>query len=81
MTLAIDFGTSNTVVARWNSVTQQPETLSLPNLSGRQGLNPPLIPSLVYVENAQAPIILAGQTVRDRGLDVRHFTKIDPAIA
>lgn len=75
MTLAIDFGTSNTVVARWNSVTQQPETLSLPNLSGRQGLNPPLIPSLVYVENAQAPIILAGQTVRDRGLDVRQDSR------
>ena len=26
MTLAIDFGTSNTVVARWNRVTQQAET-------------------------------------------------------
>jgi hypothetical protein len=28
MTLAIDFGTSNTVVARWNAATQQPETIA-----------------------------------------------------
>jgi len=32
MTIAIDFGTSNTVVARWNQVLQQPETLKLPGL-------------------------------------------------
>jgi molecular chaperone DnaK (HSP70) len=32
MTIAIDFGTSNTVVARWNQVIQQSETLKLAGL-------------------------------------------------
>ncbi|HEY9735104.1 MAG TPA: Hsp70 family protein [Trichocoleus sp.] len=70
MTLAIDFGTSNTVVARWNAATQTAETLALPPLSYSLGDNPPLIPSLVYVEQPTAEAIVAGQSVRDRGLDV-----------
>jgi molecular chaperone DnaK (HSP70) len=70
MVYAVDFGTSNTVVVRWNLATQQPETVSLPGLSQRLGQNPPLIPSLVYVENAAEGKVLAGQTVRDRGFDL-----------
>ena len=70
MAIAIDFGTSNTVVARWNPVNQQAETLSLGGLSIQQNLNPPLIPSLVYVENAIDNKVLVGQQVRDRGLDL-----------
>lgn len=70
MTIAIDFGTSNTVVARWNPATQQPETLNLPHLSLRQGNNPPLIPSLVYVEDASQEKVIVGQAVRDRALDL-----------
>ncbi|BAZ47459.1 heat shock protein Hsp70 [Nostoc sp. NIES-4103] len=71
MAIAIDFGTSNTVIARWNPVTQQPETLSIPGLSIQQSLNPPLIPSLVYIEEATQAKILVGQQVRDRGLDLK----------
>ncbi|MGB3494850.1 MAG: Hsp70 family protein [Elainellaceae cyanobacterium] len=67
---AIDFGTSNTVITRWNQLTQSAETVSLADLSVRLGDNPPLIPSLVYVEDASQAKILAGQTVRDRGLDL-----------
>jgi molecular chaperone DnaK (HSP70) len=70
MTIAIDFGTSNTVIARWNRAAQQPETLSLPGLTYRTGQNPPLIPSLVYVEDAGLGQVVAGQQVRDRGLDL-----------
>ncbi len=70
MTIAIDFGTSNTVIARWNPITQQPETLALPGLSTQIGQNPPLIPSLVYVEDAAQQKVLLGQQVRDRGLDL-----------
>lgn len=70
MVYAIDFGTSNTVIARWNPVTQQPETVALPNLSIRLGDNPPLIPSLLYVEDAVQGNVVAGQRVRDRGLDL-----------
>ena len=67
---AIDFGTSNTVVTRWNSATEQPETLNLSGVSQQLGDNPPLIPSLVYVEDAAQGKIIFGQAVRDRGLDL-----------
>jgi molecular chaperone DnaK (HSP70) len=70
MGIAIDFGTSNTVVTRWNRVTQQPETLSLPGFSFRSSQNPPLIPSLLYVEDATAKKVVVGQQVRDRALDL-----------
>ncbi|MCG9887083.1 MAG: Hsp70 family protein [Cyanobacteria bacterium] len=69
MTLAIDFGTSNTVVARWNPVEQRPETLELKGLALRQGESPALVPSLVYVEDGAIAQVVAGQMVRDRGLD------------
>ncbi|MDX2244173.1 MAG: Hsp70 family protein [Leptolyngbyaceae cyanobacterium bins.302] len=70
MGIAIDFGTSNTVIARWNRVTQQPETLSLPGITWKTGQNPPLIPSLLYVEDASQGKVIVGQTVRDRALDL-----------
>jgi len=70
MVYAIDFGTSNTVAVRWNPVTQQPETLSLLGLSLQLANNPALIPSLLYIENASSQEIVAGQAVRDRGLDL-----------
>jgi molecular chaperone DnaK (HSP70) len=69
---AIDFGTSNTVITRWNSATQQPETLSLPGLSLQLSQNPPLIPSLLYVEDASQGKVAVGQAVRDRGLDLTN---------
>lgn len=71
MAIAIDFGTSNTAIARWNAATQQAETLILPGRSQVSGLNPPLIPSLVYVEDASTDRVLLGQMVRDRGLDLK----------
>ncbi len=70
MVYAVDFGTSNTVVVRWNAVTQEAETLALPGLSQKLGDNPPLIPSLIYVEDATLSEVVAGQAVRDRGLDL-----------
>ena len=85
---AIDFGTSNTVITRWNAATQSAETLSLPKLSSQLQGNPPLIPSLVYVEQA-APVanqakVIIGQTVRDRALDLttdpRFFRNIKRGI-
>ncbi|MFM2429126.1 MAG: hypothetical protein RLZZ511_339 [Cyanobacteriota bacterium] len=69
MSYAIDFGTSNTVVTRWNAATQTPETLSLEAASLKQAGNPPLIPSLIYVEDAAQGNVIIGQAVRDRGLD------------
>ncbi len=69
MTIAIDFGTSNTVVAYLNPATGQPETLTLGELSVQQAPNPPVIPSLLYVTDGSRGQGVAGQAVRDRGLD------------
>ena len=68
---AIDFGTSNTAIARWNLATEKAELVTLPNLSQQFSSLPPLIPSLVYVEDAATGKIIAGQEVRDRGLDIQ----------
>jgi molecular chaperone DnaK (HSP70) len=70
MAYAIDFGTSNTVITRWNTATQQPETLTLPSFSTQLAQNPPLVPSLLYVENGNSGKVLVGQQVRDRGFDL-----------
>lgn len=69
-TMAIDFGTSNTVVTYWDELAQQPQVMTLPGLSQVLGGNPPVIPSLVYVTGAARGEVVAGQAVRDRGLDI-----------
>ncbi|NEQ49178.1 MAG: Hsp70 family protein [Leptolyngbya sp. SIO3F4] len=68
MVLAIDFGTSNTVLCRWNAATQSSEVLTLDAVAQRTS-GPAVVPSLLYVENAQQNQVLIGQPVRDRGLD------------
>jgi molecular chaperone DnaK (HSP70) len=75
MAIAIDFGTSNTVISRWNTATQTAETVVLPGLSLVGGMNPPLIPSLVYVEDGSVDRVLLGQMVRDRGLDLQSDSR------
>ena len=84
--LAIDFGTTNTVVAAWREATEAPETLRLPGLSA-PALNgqPTLVPSLLYILDGQANELLAGRAVQDRGYDVtgdeRLFTSFKRGIA
>ncbi len=67
MEYAIDFGTSNTVVARIND-NGEIETVKLA-YSSLISDNPPLIPSFVYVQDAINEQVLIGQEVCDRGLD------------
>ncbi|MBD2189574.1 Hsp70 family protein [Pseudanabaena mucicola] len=66
--IAIDFGSSNTVIARWNIAANQPETMIFGNLSRPAPLNA-LVPSLVYVQNAHLEIVEIGQRVIDTGKD------------
>jgi molecular chaperone DnaK (HSP70) len=72
---AIDFGTSNTAIARWNLATGKAELVKLPGMSQQFNSQPPLIPSLVYVEDAAAGKVIVGQAVRDRGLDLASDTR------
>ncbi|TYQ23256.1 Hsp70 family protein [Pseudanabaena sp. UWO311] len=71
MEYAIDFGTSNTVIARINE-NGEIETVKLADYSSLIADNPPLIPSFVYVQDAVNELVLIGQEVSDRGLDNKH---------
>ncbi|NUN63775.1 Hsp70 family protein [Pseudanabaena biceps] len=76
--IAIDFGSSNTVIARWNIVTNQPETIILDDVNRPAPLQS-LVPSLLYVQNAQEEIVEIGQKIIDRGKDApqpRLFSQI-----
>jgi molecular chaperone DnaK (HSP70) len=68
---AIDFGTSNTAIARWNVATGKAELVKLPGLAQQLSSLPPLVPSLLYVEDAASEKFIVGQLVRDRGLDLK----------
>lgn len=72
MTYAIDFGTSNTVITRLNRGTNQAEIVKLSEISQQISDNPPLIPSLVYVQQAEQGQILLGQQIRHQGLDLKN---------
>jgi molecular chaperone DnaK (HSP70) len=71
MEYAIDFGTSNTVVARVNQ-SGELETVKIADYSSFIADNPPLIPSFVYVQDAVNGKVLIGQEVSDRGLDSKN---------
>ena len=72
--IAIDFGTSNTVVSILEPDTQTPKTLRFPSLSRvfnlgdtiGKGAEIAVIPSLVYVSNGRE--IIVGEQVRSQRL-------------
>jgi molecular chaperone DnaK (HSP70) len=74
--IAIDFGTTNTVLARWNNDTALPEIVMLPGISLVDGGRPPLVPSLLYVHDAKANTVTIGQAVRDRKLDTQKDNRL-----
>ncbi|WKZ40008.1 MAG: Hsp70 family protein [Anaerolineales bacterium] len=67
--IAIDFGTTNTVVAEWIEATNTPQTITLPGLSQRLTGTPPSIPSLVYVDDVEAGAFRIGNIVKSLGLE------------
>ena len=70
--LAIDFGTTNSIVACWNDEAGAVEVIAVPGLSAGAAFDPPsIIPSLIYVQDGQTGDVITGQAVRDRALD-RH---------
>ncbi len=52
--LALDFGTSNTVLARWDDATRSATTVLVPDYGGPLGPDlPPVVPSLIHYEPEQ----------------------------
>jgi len=74
--LAIDFGTTNSVIARWDEATQQAQTVALPPLSLTTSAGVSLIPTLVYVQDGQTRDCRIGQTVRAAGWEARPGNRL-----
>ncbi|MFW5691126.1 MAG: Hsp70 family protein [Chloroflexota bacterium] len=75
--LAIDFGTTNSVLARWDT---ESETASIITIEGLSDLSdselPPSVPSLVYVNDGTKPTLTIGAAVRAEGLDRRQDNRL-----
>lgn len=69
--LAIDFGTTNSVIARWDESTASEQTLDIPPLSISTASGKFLIPTLLYVKDGRTGEVVIGQAVREQGLDRR----------
>src|SRR5262245_214192 len=70
--IAVDFGTTNTVVAIWRDDRSKVETVQLPDLSSPPDrYSPSLIPSLVYVVNGKSGDVLSGYAVHVGGYSQR----------
>ncbi len=73
--LAIDFGTTNSVIARWNDDLS--ELVTLPDMSDAATKDrPSVVPSLLYVENGSDAAVVCGQVVRTRGLDSQRDNRL-----
>jgi molecular chaperone DnaK (HSP70) len=65
--IAIDFGTTNSVVARWNTEKDNAEQLAINSISDTTiSERPPIVPSLLYVDDAKAGSFTIGQAVREQ---------------
>lgn len=73
MKLAIDFGTTNTVIARWDDGVK---IVSLPGFSTSPDGVQSLVPSLVYVRDGQAGEVIIGLAVREQSLDGQHNNRL-----
>ncbi|MBI5669166.1 MAG: Hsp70 family protein [Chloroflexi bacterium] len=73
---SIDFGTTNTVIARWNDTTNTAEIVAPEGLHTPENGRPALVPSLLYVNEGRAGSVTVGQHVRDRGLDQQKDNRL-----
>src|SRR5258708_1425947 len=74
--IAIDFGTTNSVVAHWNNDDAMPEIVALPGISLEDGRRPQLVAALLYVHDVNANKITIGQAVRDNKLDTQRDNRL-----
>ncbi len=74
--LSIDFGTTNSVLARWDMERNEGETIPLPGLSISPEAGAHLIPTLLYVQEGRSGDVLIGQAVRAGGLEHRPGNRL-----
>jgi molecular chaperone DnaK (HSP70) len=75
--LAIDFGTTNSVVARWNTETDRAEIVDIAEIgTGVSSERPSLVPSLLYVNDAAKGLVTIGQSVRNKKLDYQKDNRL-----
>ncbi len=68
--LAIDLGTTNSVIARWNETDNKAELVPLPGIvTSEIADRPALVPSLIYIEDGKAGKAVIGEEVRTKDLD------------
>lgn len=70
--LAIDFGTTNTVITHWDEAAHAAEVVHIPGISSPIGS----VPSLLYVQNGIAGTAVMGQMVRDQNLDHQQDNRL-----
>lgn len=69
--VAIDFGTTNTVVSEWVESESIPKTLRLDGISSAANSEmPTVIPSVIYVKDETRPLLLLGNQVLSAGLNI-----------
>lgn len=75
--LAIDLGTTNSVVAQWDEATEKVNILSLPNISNvAVAGQPPLVPSLIYIQDGKNGLAKFGYAVRQEKLDSQEDNRL-----
>ncbi len=74
--LALDFGTTNSVIALWDETLAAGQTLPIPPLSQATSSGAFLIPTLLFVKDGRTPEIVLGQAVRAEGLDLQPGNRL-----
>jgi molecular chaperone DnaK (HSP70) len=74
--IAIDFGTTNSVISHWDERRSAAEIVSLPHISDTHPERPSVVPSLVYLHDAAAPHVSIGQQVREGGFDAQRDNRL-----
>jgi len=75
--LAIDFGTTNSVLARWDEEADDAEIVQIEGLSDSRGDDlPPSVPSLIYINDGKKPEVTVGYAVKEKKLHVKQDNRL-----
>jgi molecular chaperone DnaK (HSP70) len=76
--LAIDFGTTNSVLAHWDEDNDKADVISVDEIGNDDPLGqlPSSVPSQVYVKDGNTREIVVGQEVADQGLNIKRDNRL-----